>query len=374
MRILHLSKFYPPDPGGLEHIVASLAEGAVQAGHEVRVVCASGARWKGLAAREPASSVRAGVTVDRVATPWVVWSQPVAPGYLRAARWKADVVYLHRPHPLADLAAVLVRPRRLIVFHHSDVQRQRVIRVLYSPLAHAVARRAYAAVVGAQANLQYAEDLGPAGRAKARVIPFGVDEGRFSPRAAGERPAAFGTGDHVVGLFVGRLVSYKGLDVLLRAVTGTKLRLVIVGEGPLRAQLEGDVERLGLTGQVRMVAGVSERELPSYYQAADYLLLPSTTPAEMFGVTMLEAMACGKPVISSSVASGMREVNLHDVTGFQVPPADDGALRAAMLEMVGDETLRVELGAAGRRRVEERYTVRDMIAAHLDLCEEAVRG
>jgi rhamnosyl/mannosyltransferase len=282
-------------------------------------------------------------------------------------------VYLHRPHPLADLAVGLVRPRRLIVFHHSDVQRQRAIRALYSPLAHTVARRAYAAVVGARANLQYAEDLGPAGRAKARVIPFGVDEDRFSPEAAGERPAAFGADDQVVGLFVGRLVSYKGLDVLLRAVTGTTLRVVIVGEGPLRARLEGDVERLGLTGQVRMVAGVSERELPSYYQAADYLLLPSTTPAEMFGVTMLEAMACAKPVISSSVASGMREVNLHDVTGFQVPPGDDGALCAAMLKMAGDETLRGELGAAGRRRVEERYTVRDMIAAHLELCEEAVR-
>ena len=104
------------------------------------------------------------------------------------------------------------------------------------------------------------------------------------------------------------------------------------------------------------------------------MLLPSTTPAEMFGVTMLEAMACGKPLISSSVASGMREVNLHDVTGLQVPPGDHEALRQAMLRLVADESLRQRMGAAGRRRVEERFTVRGMIAAHLDLFEEVAKA
>ncbi|MCH7715653.1 MAG: glycosyltransferase [Gemmatimonadetes bacterium] len=374
MRILHLSKFYPPDPGGLEHIVASLAEGAAQAGHDVRVVCARGSRWKGSAAKEQALAIRNGVTIHRLATPMVVWSQPIALGYLGAARWKADVVYVHRPHPLADLAVSLTRPTGLIVFHHSDVQRQRAFRTLYRPLAHAVARRAYASVVGAKTNLQNADDLGPAGIARARVIPFGVDEMRFTVKSVDDRPKAFGPADQAVGLFVGRLVSYKGLDVLLRAVAGTALRVVIVGEGPLRAQLEAEIQSLGIGDQVRLAARVSERDLPSFYQTADYLLLPSTTPAEMFGVTMLEAMACGKPLISSSVASGMREVNLHDVTGLQVPPGDHEALRQAMLRLVADESLRQRMGAAGRRRVEERFTVRGMIAAHLDLCEEVAKA
>ena len=127
----------------------------------------------------PTRSDRNGVTVLRADTPAIWWSQPIAPGYLRAARWRADVVYVHRPHPLADLAALFARSGRTIIFHHSDVQRQRVLRAAYRPLAHAVVRRAYATVVGAQANLQQARDLGPAGIAQARVIPFGVDERRF---------------------------------------------------------------------------------------------------------------------------------------------------------------------------------------------------
>ena len=340
----------------------------------MRVVCARGSRWKGSATKEQAVAVRNDVTVHRLATPMVAWSQPIAPGYLAAARWEADVVYVHRPHPLADLAAFLTRPIGLIVFHHSDVQRQRAFRALYRPLALAVARRAYASVVGAKTNLQNAADLGPAGIARARVIPFGVDEMRFTVKSVDDRPKALGPADQAVGLFVGRLVSYKGLDVLLRAVAGTALHVVIVGEGPLRAQLEAEIQNLGIGDQVRLTAGVSERDLPSFYQAADYLLLPSTTPAEMFGVTMLEAMACGRPVISSSVASGMREVNLHDVTGLQVPPGDHEALRQAMLRLVADDSLRQRMGAAGRQRVEERYTVSGMIAAHLDLCDEVARA
>ena len=270
----------------------------------------------------PTRSDRNGVTVLRADTPAIWWSQPIAPGYLRAARWRADVVYVHRPHPLADLAALFARSGRTIIFHHADVQRQRVLRAAYRPLAHAVVRRAYATVVGAQANLQHARDLGPAGIAKARVIPFGVDERRFVPTPPAETPAAFRDSEGPVGLFVGRLVSYKGLDVLLRAVGGTALKVIIVGEGPLRESLQAQATSGGMADRVRIVGGVSDHDLPAYYQSADYVLLPSTTPAEMFGVTMLEAMACGKPVVSTAVASGMREVNVDGVTGLQVPPGE----------------------------------------------------
>ncbi len=108
MRILHLSKFYPPDPGGLEQVVACLAEGAAARGHEVRVVCATGSRWlKVRESNEGDSTQDSGVSVVRLPTPYVLWSQPVVPAYVSASRWPADVVYLHRPHPLADIAVAL---------------------------------------------------------------------------------------------------------------------------------------------------------------------------------------------------------------------------------------------------------------------------
>ncbi len=351
--------------------MARLAEGAAGRGHDVRVVCAQGSSWRGPHAPRPTLAKSGGVTVVRLRTHGVIWSQPLTPGYLTAARWPADVVYLHRPHPLADLAALFVRAGALIIFHHSDIQRQRSVRKLYRPLGHAVARRARAAVVGAKANLAHADDLGAAGRAMARVIPFGVDETRFTPGRPAETPKPFTEGKRApTGLFVGRLVSYKGLDILLEAVSGTALRMVLVGDGPLRAELAAEVERRALGGQVVLAGEVSESDLPAYFQAADYFVLPSTSPAEMFGVAMVEAMACGKPVISTALSSGVREVNVDGVTGLVVAPAHHEQLRAAMQRLVGDEDLRRKLGSAGRRRVEERFTLQRMVAAHLELCEE----
>lgn len=374
MRILHLSKFYPPDRGGLEHIVHALAEGAAAAGHDVRVVCARGSRWRGAAVREPSVSRRQGVTVVRVPSPVIVWSQPIAPTYFAEARWPADVVYVHRPHPLADLAARFVPSSGLVVFHHADVQRQRAMRWVYRPLARAVARRARATVVGAAANLHHAEDLGEAGRAKARVIPFGVDVKRFRPGRPEAPPPRLPSGEGPLAVFVGRLVSYKGLDVLLHAVAGTHLRLAVVGDGPLGADLRALAGRLGIDGQVVFAGAVSDDELLSYYQAADYTVLPSTTTAEMFGISLLEAMACGKPVISTALASGVRDVNVDADTGIVVPPRDVDALRQAMQRLSGDADLRGVLGAAGRARVEGKFTLDAMVTAHLALCEEVKSG
>jgi rhamnosyl/mannosyltransferase len=375
LKILHLSKFYPPDPGGLEHVVATLAEGGAAAGHDVRVVCAQGSRWKGQAAKEPVVTDRKGVTVVRAPAYGVLWSQPVAPRYLLAARWKCDVLYIHRPHPMADLAAATLERGNTVVFHHSDVQRQRRARIFYQPLSRRVAATARAVVVATASHLEHSQDLGKAAAANARVIPYGVDTERFTVDPTGARPEVFDSfAPGPVGFFVGRLVSYKGLDVMLRAMVGTSLCMVITGDGPVREALERDIASLGLKGQVVLTGSIPEADLPRYHQAADYFVLPSNSPAEMFGIVMAEAMACGRPVVSTLLTTGVREVNQDGVTGLQVPPNDAEALKAAMQRLSGDEALRRRLGAAGRARVEELFSLDSMISAHLALCQEIAAG
>jgi rhamnosyl/mannosyltransferase len=374
VKILHLSKFYPPDPGGLEHVVAQLARGAAARGHDVRVVAATGSSWVRDPGKRTTEPPRFGVTVIRLPTFGVYWSQPVAPGYLQASRWPADVVYVHRPHPLADLSALLGPKRPTIILHHSDVQRQRTAAMAYRPLARRVARCSDAVVVAAKSNLGHAKDVGKAGREKFHVIPFGVDEKRFAPRAHPPRPECFPPPARgPVAVFVGRLVSYKGLDVLLRAVAGTDLNVVIVGDGPLREWLAQEIVRLQLGDRVTWAGGVSDKELPGYYQSADYFVLPSTSPAEMFGISTVEAMACALPVITTSLTTGVREVSERDVTGFMVPPGNVERLRAAMQRLHGDTELRERMGEAARKRVEERFTITRMVDAHLELCEDVVR-
>ena len=372
MKILHLSKFYPPDRGGLEHVVASLAEGAAAAGHEVRVVSATGSSWIRPPNKRVTEPPRAGVVVVRLPTHGILWSQPLAPGYLAAARWPADIVHVHHPHPLADLAVLLGVRAPVVVTHHSDVRRQILAKPLYWPLTRSVLHRAGAVVVATQANIGISQELRGL-ETKVRVIPFGVDEKRFAPRARGQRPASFPK-EGATGLFVGRLVGYKGLDVLIRAVSGTALSVVIAGDGPLRADLEAQVAAAGLTAQVRFAGSVSEDEIIGYFQSADYFILPSTTPAEMFGVVLIEAMACGKPIISTALPTGVREVNAPGVTGLEVPPGDAPALRAAMQRLASDVELRRAMGSAARVRVEERFTLQRMVDTHLVLYSEIAKA
>ncbi|MBI4421199.1 MAG: glycosyltransferase [Gemmatimonadetes bacterium] len=373
MKILHLSKFFPPDRGGVEHVVGRLAEGAAGAGHEVRVISATGSSWlrpRGFRVTEPP---RGTLTVVRIPTPAIVWSQPIAPGYVAAARWPADVLHVHHPHPLADVATLLRgRSAPIVVTHHSDIHRQAIARPFYGPLVRAVLRRARVIVVATEAHVSVSRELSGF-ESKIRVIPFGVNPTRFAPRSHAERPAGFPP-EGPVGLFVGRMVGYKGLDVLARAMAGTGLSVVVAGGGPVRPALEEQIKRLGLERQLHLVGEIAEDDLPACYQSADYFVLPSTSPAEMFGVALLEAMACAKPVISTALPTGVREVNQRDVTGLEVPPGDVEALRSAMQRLASDGELRGRLGAAGRRRVEERFTVKQMVDAHLELYREVVAG
>ncbi|HEX9728931.1 MAG TPA: glycosyltransferase [Gemmatimonadales bacterium] len=370
MKILHLSKFYHPDPGGLESVVRQLAEGAADAGHEVRVVAATGSSWirdPGMRVTEPP---RGDVVVVRLPTTGIVWSQPIAPGYLAAARWPADVVHLHHPHPLADLAAILGVRRPLVITHHSDIRRRAIARPFYGPVVRGALKRAANIVVPTGTHIECSREL-RGFEAKVRVIPLGVDVERFAPNPKVERPACFPSDRNIaVALFVGRLVGYKGLQILVDAVRGTDLHVVIVGSGPERAALDVRIERLGLHQQVVCAGEVPDAHLPAYYQAASYVVLPSVSPQEMFGITLIEAMATQRPIITTALRTGVREVNQPDVTGLQVAVGDAAELRKAMQRLANDPAMRTRMGEAGRNRVLERYTIGKMISGHLELYRE----
>ena len=150
-------------------------------------------------------------------------------------------------------------------------------------------------------------------RDKCLVVPFGVDTQRLAAtREVRARADGLRTRYQTpILLFVGRLVPYKGVDVLLRALTGIEATTLLVGEGPLRTILETQARELGLS-RVHFLGEVSDAELTDLYHAADLFVLPSVTRAEAFGVVQLEAMACGgtggqhEPAVRSAVGEPAR--------------------------------------------------------------------
>jgi len=145
------------------------------------------------------------------------------------------------------------------------------------------------------------------------------------------------------------------VEVLLRALQGTGLHAVIAGDGPQRAAWEALARTLGVSA--RFTGDVPDAELRALFAACAAFVLPSTTRAEAFGYVQLEAMASGRPVISTDVPSGVSWVNQHERTGLVVRAGDVAALRGALRRLMDDDELRVRLGRQARARVEEAFTM-----------------
>jgi rhamnosyl/mannosyltransferase len=371
LRVVHVGKFYPPVPGGMEQVLESLCRGP-QAGIDNRVLVAS-------TGRSTIHEVVHGVTVTRVGMIGAAGSVPIAPGLRMALRRaRADLIVLHEPNPWALLSLAVAPPRApLIVWFHSEVVRPTLQYALfYHPLARAVYARARRIVVSSPALAGHAAALAPY-RDRIAVIPFGIDPSRWEAtpavcaRARAIRAECAG---RALVLFAGRMVPYKGVDVLLRALAGLDAAAVIAGDGPWRGRWTTLAGELGIAGRVRFAGEVPHEELAALYHACDVFVLPSVTRAEAFGYVQLEAMACARPVVSTRLPSGVPWVNRDGDTGLTVEPGDPEALGRAIGALVADPDLRRRMGAAGRARVLSEFTMARMRAATAALYREVAGG
>jgi glycosyltransferase involved in cell wall biosynthesis len=334
----------------MERVVQTLAEGAANLGHHVEVVAVETLGRRG----EP---IRQRSVVTRACSFAARGSQEIAPGYSAAAWKQADIIHVHHPHPLADLACLLrAASTPVVVTQHADARRS-----IYRPVTRLVLKWARAVVVPSRAHLALSQEL-RGYESKVEIIPFGIDHTRWQvvpPPPPGASPRA---------IFIGRLVAYKGLDILLRALEQVPdLRLDIVGSGPEGPRLRTLAQALAITDRVRWYGEYPDEDLPRRMADADFLVLPSVTVEEMFGLVVLEAMAAGRPVITTALPSAVREVNVPGVTGLEVPLRDVPALVRALETLSRDTPRRLAMGEAGRRRVAERFTQTAMAAKHIEL-------
>jgi glycosyltransferase involved in cell wall biosynthesis len=319
----------------------------------------------------------AGIPVTRAAQAVRVGSIPVCPSFLLGLRRsRADVIVIHEPNPMA-LVAYRVSARRqqpLIVWHHSDVIRAEwMYRAFYQPLARYTLRRASRIAVSSPNLRDHAREVQHY-RHKCVVIPFGIDVNRLRDSA---QPPAWLREFRLrcpgpFALTVGRMVRYKGVDHLLRALAGTGMRAVVIGDGPELPHYRSLTVSLGLHDSVLFPGSVPDEELTAAYHACDMFVLPAVTSQETFGMVQLEAMACGKPVISTNLPTGVPWVNVHERTGIIVPPGDALALRQAMLALGSSPERRSEMGAQGRDRVAQEFTLEAMARRVVTLYEDVV--
>jgi rhamnosyl/mannosyltransferase len=311
------------------------------------------------------------VPVTRVASLGKLFSCSLAPTFpWWARRLDPDLIHVHLPNPLAELSALMAdRDIPVVAQFHSDVVRQRHLLRMYEPFLDAFYRRANCIVVPTPRHIEISRFVSRY-RDKCRVVPFGVPVARFDLDEAG-RKQADGLRDGMPSvLCVGRLVPYKGVEFLLRAMEGVDARLRIIGVGPLEASLRNLAREKGIADRVEFLGQVSDEDLVAYYHACDVFVLPSITNAEMFGVVQLEAMACRKPVISTNLPTGVSWVNQHGKTGYVVAPGNVEELAKGLRKLLSNPQLRTEMGEAGRARVEQQFTSTKMAEAMMQVYEE----
>jgi len=353
IRILQIGKFYHPSAGGIETVLRGMSR---------RIADHDDVSVKVLVFNNTARTVTElvdGIAVTRLASLGSLASQTICPKMpYWLSRERPDLINLHLPNPLAGLSCLLARPScPLVVTYHADIVRQSYLMRPYLMLLNRVLRRAERIVVATPNHIKYSRIL-PKYRGKCTVIPFGIDLSEFSltPEVERIRDRIRRANLARTLLFVGRLVYYKGLEYLLRAMKAVDGRLFVIGSGPLERGLKALTESLGLGGRIVFLGRISEVEKVAHLHACDLLVLPSVEPSEAFGMTQLEAMACSKPVVSTDLRSGVPYVNRHGVTGLVVKPKDSGALAEAINTLLNDSALRSRLGTAGRNLVERQYT------------------
>ena len=354
--IVHLGKYYFPDAGGIESVTISLAGGAVASGHSVSVVCFE---------KTPANSdeVIDGVHVIRAPITTMIASQPLGIKYfLQCLKYgkNADVIHLHVPNMLGVLCALFIGKKpRLLVHWHSDVINKGILGKILRPLETALLRRADCIVATSLVYADASDTLRPY-KNKTSIVPIGVPDAKHDGTDS-DLPASIDEqirGKKII-LAVGRLVPYKGFNVLIDA---TKHLLndsvvVIVGSGPLQQKLQQEIELANVKGRVVLAGRLSDAALHALFERATLYCLPSTSRAEAFGVVLLEAMTHGLPIVATNIpGSGVPWVNQHGTSGLNVAVGDPVALAQACNQILATPELRGSLSDGARQRFVSEFT------------------
>ena len=381
LRICHLGKFYPPAPGGIETHVQTLRAGK-RISVRVRVICINHNNRKG----RDVTWARYGATptihetdgqfdvlrLGRSASVAKLDIAPQLPLLLRDLQYSdIDVLHLHMPNPTMLLAAASLRLMApLVITHHSDVIRQRMLRWFYRPFERLVYVRA-AAVICSSERYAQGSSLLQQHHEKVELLPMGLDLSSFAnPSAAAIQRAKNLRAQYAepIWLCVGRCVYYKGLHTAIDALAAVPGRLIVVGNGPLEGELRQRARRVGVSDRIIWWGYATQDDLIAAYHAATALWFPSNHRSEAFGLVQIEAMASGCPVINTKIAnSGVAWVSRHEESGLTIPINDPDALASAAMRLLGDRALRQRFSSSAKSRREGIRSPDDGAAKHGDL-------
>ena len=369
IKVCHVYKTYLPETtGGVEKVIEQICRQCDPSRLTSRILTIGSLPLPSLVYRLEAEVMKYPVTFEMA-------SCPVSFSMLRGFR-KAisdvDIVHFHFPWPFADALYFLGGiSKPALITYHSDILRQKRLKMLYSPIMRKFLMKVDRIVVTSPNYLKTSRDLAPF-RDKTEVVPICLDERDYprpEPRRLQYWERKFGKGFF---LFIGVLRYYKGLSILLDAARGSGMRVVIVGSGPMESELRQTIKKEGLDN-ITLLGFLGDEDKMALLELCRAVVFPSHLRTEAFGVTLVEGAMRGRPLISAEIGTGTSFVNKHGETGLVVPPSDPLALRQAM-ERLRDDELCARMGRAARRRFESLFSSPRMGEAYTVIYEKLLSG
>lgn len=362
-RIIHLSKYYPPDRGGIETHVQTLARCQAALGAEVQVVCVNGLNEKGHSSTKTKTvcEMDGDIKVTRVGRLFSLARCDICFGLSEQLRRlvnepKTTIFHLHTPNPTMLMALIILdRNINLVITHHSDVIKQKFLKYALRPFEYLAYSRSSQILTNSLQYIQGSKFL-QLYRHKLSYLPLGLDLAIYTQPSQQALTFSRSLKDkygEIIWLAVGRLVYYKALHISIQALTLVPGKLIVIGVGPLEAQLKALARKLVVEDRVVWLGRVNDDELVGAYHAATALWFPSNLRSEGFGLVQVEAMASGTPVINADIpGSGVPWVSRHEKEGLTVPINDPFALAKAARRLLKEPGLRDRLANASRKRAE----------------------
>lgn len=365
--ILHVSKYYYPDLGGIESVAKYLAEG-LRDFCNVVVCFSSDGKYH--------EDTVNGVKVYRVAVEMSFMSQDIALGYRKLlkrlmAEYKPQYVHVHCPNPyIYPIVMQTVSKETKVVLHwHSDILSKGLMYKLVKPFENRIVSRADAIVSTSPNYIGDSPQL-DTHRGKVFVAQNGLITSLFERQIGDEEKIAelrARYGGRKLVYFVGRHAQYKGVEKLIKAekLLRQDCEVLIAGTGPETSHWRRLAEG---RPRIHFLGRLSDDELRILHLAADIFAFPSDTKAEAFGVALAEAMYCGSvPVVFHLEGSGVNWVSQKDVTGMEVPLNDVESFAGAIDKLLLDDGMRHVLADAAVRRAHGMFTEKAALLAMRDV-------
>ena len=357
IKVLQVNKFYYPWIGGIETVVQDIAEGLKDKVDMTVLAC----QPKGKTVKEKINDI----DVIKASSIGKYFSMPISFSFFKyfyKLSKNNDIVHLHMPFPLGDLACFLSRYKgKLVVWWHSDIVKQKKLMFFYKPLMNWVLRRANLIIVATEGHIKSSKYLKKY-KDKCKIIPFGIDIKKYPKQNKKILTNLLYNKTNKKILFVGRLVYYKGIEVLIDAFKNIKnCELFIVGDGALKNLLIQKTTQYKIQNIVHFMGRLGDEDLRQAFSDCDIFVLPSIENSEAFGLVQLEAMVYEKPVINTSLPTGVPCVSLNKISGFTVRPGDPQDLANAISILANNQDLCIEMGKKGKERVEKIFNIKKML-------------